>query len=958
MNPERWKQIDELLSTALDLDAEKRAAFLDKACVGDEELRKQVETLLASDGKEKAGIEVYPIEVAFDLLAAHPPVLASGKLIGPYKILSLLGSGGMGEVYRASDPRIGRDVAIKILGPHFSQDPDRVRRFEQEARAAGALSHPNIVAIHDAGTDNGSPYLVSELLQGEVLQQKLTRHPLPVRKAIDYAHQIAKGLSAAHEKGIVHRDLKPGNIFITKEGRVKILDFGLAKLTHPDVLASQLPVGDKAEQLTETGVVMGTVVYMSPEQVSGKKVDHRSDIFAFGAVLYEMLYGKRPFRGETQIEVMHAILKADPPELSENSGMIPLSLERIVRRCLEKDPNDRFQTTSDLAFAIESMSTTSGIAIAAYKQKKFMPVAWILSAIFFLAAMIFGAAFYRSMKKSSPEIPSSVQRLSIVLPENTVLNSLAISPDGQHLAYVTNGTTGYSKLWLRSMDSEEAEELLEDATLPFWSPDSRSVGFFTESELKKWTIGGGPAETLSEVDIPKGGSWNQYGDILFNPTNMKGIYRISAAGGEATPVTTLDASYGERRHSFPHFLPDGRHFLYLLWSSEVDHSGLYLGSLDSKEKKRILPDATPAMFVDPGYLFFSRNGKLMVQHFDKTRFELSGEAIPIVADDSSDRITGPDFSISESNILVHGNFDEWNSQPTWFDQSGKQSSPLESSASAIGEPAVYDFCDLSSDDKRLLAFRDGRMWMIDLIKASFVRYAVTNDQFAVFSPDGSEVAYSGFSMNPEDDYNFFKSPSNGVGKAELLFHPEYQIWDPRWSSDGKFITFTTTGPSWDLFVLPLTGDRKPFKYLQSETREENGALSPDGRWMAYQSYASGQSEIYVRSFPLEAGGAWEISTDGGEQPLWRRDGKELFYLTLDKKLMATELQTDPIFKPGASRVLFQAHVHPRINTRVINRPKQYLVSADGTHFLVNRLIDRTTPVKISVVLNWHALLKK
>jgi eukaryotic-like serine/threonine-protein kinase len=953
MNPERWKQIDELLSATLDLDEEKRAAFLDQACDGDTELKKEVESLLASEVKEPADIEGYPIELAADLLEAHPRVFTSGNLIGPYKILSLLGSGGMGEVYRASDPRIGRDVAVKILGPRFSQDPDRVRRFEQEARAAGALSHPNIVALFDAGMDNGSPYLVSELLRGEILQQKLNRHPLPIRKAVEYAHQIAKGLSAAHEKGIVHRDLKPGNIFITTEGRVKILDFGLAKLTHPDLSASEFPMQEKIEQITETGMVMGTVVYMSPEQVSGKKVDHRSDIFAFGAVFYEMLYGKRPFRGETQIEVMHAILKADPPELAESSGMIPLSLERIVRRCLEKDVNDRFQTASDLAFAIETMSTSSGTAVA-YKQKKSIPIAWILSAIFFLAAVIFGTAFYRSMKKSSPGI-SSVQRLSIVLPENTVLNSLAISPDGQRLVYITNGTTGFSEMWLRSMDSEHAEKILEDATLPFWSPDSRSIGFFTETELKKLTIGGGPPETLTAVNIPKGGTWNQYGDILFNPNNIEGLYRISAAGGEARLVTTLDRSRGERRHLFPHFLPDGRHFLYMIMSSEDDQRGVYLGSINSGLKKRVLPDAMQARFVDPGYLFFAWEGKLMVQHFDKTRFELSGEPVAI-ADDSSEWGTGPDFSVSQNNILVRGNFDGWKSQITWFDRSGKQSSPLKSAPSTIGLPAENDFCDLSSDDKRLLAFRDGRMWMIDLINGTFDRYAVTNDEFAIFSPDGSEVAYSVFSMNSEHN-SFFKRLSSGAGKAELLFRPPNLMWDPRWSKDGKFITYTSTDPSWDLFAVPITGDRKPFKYLESDAREENGVLSPDARWMAYQSYASGQSEVYVRSFPLEAGGTWEISKDGGEQPLWRSDGKEIFYLTLDKKLIATELQTDPIFKPGASRILFQTKVHPRMNTRVLNRPKQYLVSANGTHFLVNSLVDNTSPAKMSVVLNWQGLLK-
>jgi serine/threonine protein kinase len=675
MNPERWKQIDELFSAALEIDSDQRAAFLDQVCIGDEELRKQVETLLASDDKELDRIQAYPVEIAADLLDESPGVLSSGKLIGPYKILSLLGSGGMGEVYRARDPRIGREVALKVLPVHFSHDPERLRRFEQEAQAAGSLNHPNIVAIYDAGSDNGSPYLVSELLHGEVLQQKLKRHAVSPRKAIDYSLQIAKGLSAAHDKGIVHRDLKPGNIFITKDGHVKILDFGLAKLTHPEATGSQ--ASEKTDLQTETGVVVGTVVYMSPEQVSGRKVDHRSDIFAFGAVLYEMLYGKRPFKGETQIEIMHAILKSEPPELSQNTGLIPLSLERIVRRCLEKDPNFRFQNTSDLAFALESMSTTSGTTVTAYQRKKLIPIGWILAGIFFLAALIFGIGFYRLINKTAPESSSSVQRLSIVLQPNNILNSLAISPDGQRLAYVINRTTGLSTLWLRSLDSTESEEIpgSEDATLPFWSPDSRSIAFFTERDLRRLTIGGGPVEQICEcdIDIAKGGTWNQYGDILFSPRSGKGLYRVSARGGVPTEETTLNDSHGEWRHLFPQFLPDGRHYFFIN-GARPDDLGLYVASLDSKERKRIFADPVPVRYMEPGYLLFPRGKKLMVQGFDKSKLELTGDPLAI-ASNESDRTSGPDFSLSENNLLVQQATTGWLSQPIWFDRSGKQASP-------------------------------------------------------------------------------------------------------------------------------------------------------------------------------------------------------------------------------------------------------------------------------------------
>jgi serine/threonine protein kinase len=956
MNPERWKQVDEVLNAVLDLETDKRTAYLNEVCAGDEALRKEVESLLAADVKAASFIETPALQLSSGL-PDRPVRFAPGDSVGPYKILSLLAAGGMGEVYRASDPRIQREVALKILPAHFSQDPDRLRRFEQEARAAGLLNHPNIVAIFDAGTENGVPYLVSELLQGEVLHQKLKGQPLPVRKVVDYSIQIAKGLCAAHDKGIVHRDLKPQNIFITKEGHAKILDFGLAKLTHPEMDENYKK---QAHLQTETGMVIGTVVYMSPEQVSGRTVDHRSDIFAFGAVLYEMLSGERPFGGETQIEIMHAILKADPFELSQSNGNIPPSLERILRRCLEKDPDHRFQSTSDLAFALESLSSTSGTAVVPLHEKRPIQLPWILSSIFFIAATILGVTLYRLSNRTPPVLPSSVQRLSIVLPENTILNSSAISPDGQRLAYVINGKTGPSTLWLRSMNSTQAQEIpeTEDATLPFWSPDSRSIGFFTETELKKWTIGGGPPETLSSTQLPKGGTWNQFGDILFSPQGLRGIYRISARGGEANPATVLETN--EARHVFPQFLPDGKHFFYLVRTTHAERVGVYIASLDSKDRKRILPDSTPVRFIDPEYLLFVRNDKLMVQHFDKNRLELSGIAVPIT-DNTSSHISGPDFSVSETNLLVYGNGEGWDSQPIWFDRSGKQSSPLKNYPSALGEPGSYYFSDLSPDDRRLLTFLDGPMWMVDLLTGAFERYAMTNDNDAVFSPDGSQVVYADFDIDPKkgNDLNLYRRPSSGTGRAELLFAPEPMFSDVQWSVDGKFITFTAANPKtvFDLWIAPLDKTRKPFSYLQTEAREESAVLSPDGKWVAYQSYQSGRSEVYVRSFPVEAGGVWAISTDGGERPIWRRDGKELFYLTLDKKLMATEVQTGEIFKPGATRLLFQTHAQPRINTWGIGKSKQYFVSSDGKHFLVNTLIDRTEQAEIGVVVNWKSLLK-
>lgn len=948
MKPERWKQVDALFDAALELEPDKRAAFLDQACAGDEALRKEVDTLLDSDRQAHSFIESPAIHEAAELLSDRPAVLSPGESIGPYKIVSLIGAGGMGEVYRAGDPRLGRDVAVKILPAHYSQDRDRMRRFEQEARAAGALNHPNILAIYDVGFRNGSPYLVSEMLQGELLRQKLKGEQLSTRKVVQYSLQLAKGLSAAHEKGIVHRDLKPENIFITKEGLVKILDFGLAKLTQPEVSANAAP----AEHQTETGVVLGTVVYMSPEQVRGLKVSHRSDIFAFGAVLYEMLSGKRPFRGDSQIEVMHEILKADPPELTQSNPAVPPALERIVRRCLEKDPDHRFQSTSDLAFALESLSSDSGPpAIALPPARKRVHPAWILTALFFLATLVLAMIVYRSIGIATQQDSPDVRRLSIVLPEHSIINSFAVSPDGRRVAYAINEPIGPSTLWLRSLDSTQSEQIpgSEEAAFPFWSPDSRSIGFFTWHELKKLTIGGGLPVSVSNADLPKGGTWNRNGVMLCALSNVDGLYRIPAEGGDPTPVTTLDSSRGELMHRFPRFLPDGRHFFYLIRSSKPDYSGLYVGSLDSKEKKRISPDPQTAEYVSPGYGLFSRNGKLMAQPFDSTRVDFTGEATPISNDVDSDWVVGPQFSVSENNVLVYGNKCSWKSHPVWFDRSGKQ-------AAAVGEPGKYTFADMSFDEKRLLTNYNGAMWMVDLLKRSFVRFAITENNQATFSPDGSHVAYF---EQVESGGNLYQRLSNGTGKAELIFHTNFFVLGQmNWSADGRFIVLSNYDAStrFDLWILPLFGERKAFPYLQTDAREQNGTFSPDGKWIAYESDETGHAEVYVRSFPLEAAGKWQISTTGGQQPKWRRDGKELFYLTLDKKLMATEVQTGQTFEAGTTRLLFQTHAEPiLIPNSDIN---QYFVGADGQHFLINTIIENTTPCELTVMLNWKSLLKK
>ena len=530
--------------------------------------------------------------------------LAPNTKFDHYEIIAPIGKGGMGEVYRARDTRLNRDVALKVLPADFAHDVDRLHRFELEAHATSALNHPNILTVYDFGTHEGNPYLVMELLEGEELRAQLNNGALPVRKAIDYAQQIANGLAAAHEKGIVHRDLKPENLFITKDNRVKILDFGLAKLTErrgemvngrlgeDDATLALSPHRQVAPSLTIPGTVMGTVAYMSPEQVQGKELDHRSDIFSFGIILHEMLSGKRTFEGESMADVMSAILKDDPPELSETNAKVSPQLDKIVRRCLEKKPERRFQTASDLGFALEALATpspsganrTDAVQTLMTKRGGWRErIAWLTAAAFILATLGLTWAYF----KRKPEAEARVMKFAINPPENASFDNVAISPDGRWLAF-TAATGGKVQLWVRALDASEAKALpgTEGARFPFWSPDNHWIGFFTANKLKKIEVSGGPPQTLCDVLVPTGGAWNRDGIILFS--GLSGLFRVLAMGGEVTASATLDRTREEIVHAHPSFLPDGSHFLYTIQSGNKETRGIYLGSLDGKVKQRLL----------------------------------------------------------------------------------------------------------------------------------------------------------------------------------------------------------------------------------------------------------------------------------------------------------------------------------------------------------------------------------
>jgi len=960
MKPERWEQVERLYHAALDREPDERAAFLAETCIDDSGLRREVEELLRYDGAAESFIQGNAL--AFEARRLEPeelsqtgPQLLPGQSVGAYRILALLGRGGMGVVYRARDERLRRDVAVKVLPASFANDADRLRRFEQEAHATSALNHPNILTVHDIGMQDGAPFIVAELLEGEELRAHLESGPLPVRRALEYAQQIAMGLAAAHEKGVVHRDLKPENVFVTKDGRVKILDFGLAKLrpTQPDAVDSHAAT---QKRLTDPGVVMGTAGYMSPEQVRGQEADNRADIFAFGVILYEMLTGERPFRGASAIEVMNAILKEEPPELGETNTKISPQLEKLVRRCLEKQEQQRFQSASDLGFAIEALSSPSGArleTLGASRPRSFSQarVAWIVAALFLLVAM--GAIWAYFTRQ--PATDAHVMKFSILPPEKLSLDGIAISPDGRSLAFAATDAAGKSQLYLRPLDALAAQPLAgtDGAAYPFWSPDNRFIGFFAKGKLKKVAASGGPPQVICNALVGRGGAWNRDDVIIFAAGPNEGLSRVSAAGGDPIVLTTLDRSRMEYSHRWPQFLPDGRSFMYFTNAAQ-ESRGIYLGSLDSKETRRLLLTNSSALYAPPGYLLYWRAGTLLAQAFDTRKLALTGEPFPIAEQVGVAGGFHMYVTVSQNGVLVSYSGSSEKVQLAWFDRGGKQ-------IGGISSPAEYSHPALSPDGKRLafdsmdLQTANRDVWALEFARGTTSRLTVdpANDSLPVWSPDGSHVVFSSNRNGLSSD--LYQKAASGAGSDELLLKSGNPTFPTDWSQDGRFILYQSIDPKTgeNIGVLPLEGDRKPFPLLQTEFSEQQARFSPNGKWFAYTSDESGAPQVYVQSFP-PSGAKWPVSTGGGDQPRWRRDGRELFYLAADSKLMAVDVKTDGAFEAGAPRPLFEIHSPFAAGRSAIN----YVTAADGQRFLVRLAVEQSSTPPITVVVNWAAGVKK
>jgi Tol biopolymer transport system component len=898
--------------------------------------------------------------------------LASGVRLGAYEIIALIGSGGMGEVYRARDPRLERDVAVKVLPAALAGDAERLRRFEQEARAAAALNHPNILAVHDVGgAESGVPYVVSELLDGATLRERLHGGPLPMRKAIDFAVQIAHGLAAAHGKGIVHRDLKPENVFVTEDSRVKILDFGLAKLIEREPALSGVSALPTVPPDTIPGLVVGTIGYMAPEQVRGRAADHRADIFAFGTVLYEMLSGQRAFRGDTAADTMTAILKEDPPDLPSADRHMPPALARIVDRCLEKAPAARFQSADDLAFALESLTSASGAFEAtASAAAPLVPVRrWRVAAGVTLGMAVAAAAGYGSalLRRPAPVDerpvtfalgPPDGWNLALTGRTNAVsLAPIAISPDGRYIAFIASNRENKNVIWVRSLDSIAARELsgTDDAVSPFWSPDGRAVGFFTADKLKKVDVTGGAPVTIAAVGNATDGTWGRDGVILYGiiSTAVTPLMKVSASGGTPAEATTLQK--GDTKHVRPRFLPDGRHFLYRLLGGTV-RGRIVVGSLDSPDRKDLLEADSTNVAYSRGHVLFLREATLMAQPFDERTQTLSGAPFPIAEPiqtvPSASTAFGM-FAASDDGVLAYQT-GESNVLPqlTWFDRSG-------TAVAAVAERARYNDVALAPDGKRATvslvdpAQSTLDIWTVDLARGLRSRFTFdpSDDATAVWSPDGKRLA---FNSRRKGHFDLYVKASNGSGEEEALLVDAADKTPLSWSRDDRFLLYGSisgeTGP--DIWVLPLTGDKKPYPVLNSKFAEGAARFSPDGRWIAYMSNESGTNQVYVVAFP-GPGGKWQVSASGGITPRWQADGRAIFYReTTGVRLMAAAVQA----LPSGFEVREVTPLFPAVPSG--NRA-YYDVSPDG-RFLVNTALVQTgaTPRPLTVVTNWPAVVKK
>jgi len=879
--------------------------------------------------------------------------LAPGTRIGPYAVLSVIGAGGMGEVYRAKDTRLDRVVALKVLPAQLAGDPQFRERFEREAKSISALTHPNICTLYDVGRDQDTEFLVLEYLEGETLATRLAKGPLALSEALRIATEIASALETAHRQGIVHRDLKPGNVILTKSGS-KLLDFGLAKIGPAGAVFTttiRTDVPTAMAPLTAQGTILGTIQYMAPEQLEGLEADPRTDIFALGAVLFEMLTGQKAFPGTSQASVMGAILKDEPPPVSQLQPVTPPALDYLVRTCLAKDPDHRFQNAHDvlsqLKWIAEGGSAAGVASPVAARGRSRERMALVAATVLLLAAAALGWIHFTEVRA-----PARLTRFGISQPDGTFPGStpLAVSSDGRTIAFVAGNLQGQRAIWLRRIGSLEASPLAgtEGAIgTIFWSPDSRYLGFFANGRILKIDVSGGPAIVLANSTPSIGGTWNRVGSILLGGDgSIPGIRRVPDTGGEVKVVLSPDKTGQEFNMYWPSFLPDGRHFLYYSASSDTAKSGIRIGSLDSDQTVPLVAGAAPAFYVPEGYVLFTRQNTAFALPFDAHALRATGEPVPVTDGVGTlASIPGTTLSGSQAGVLAYRTLSAGTSQLAWYDRSGKR-------FGVVGEPGPYRQAALSPDGKRAVFERldpltnTWDLWSLDMTTriVSRLTFDPADDSDPVWSPDSRQIAFASSRKGHLDIYRKVIGASNDeLVKADL--DRKVPEW---WLNDGTILYTTNTGK--DYYQIATEGEQTPKRIFHADFSTDEPCVSPDGHWVAFNSLESGRYEVYIAAFPGFTD-KQQVSNDGGGQARWRADGKELYYLSLDGKMMAVDVTIGSGLETSVPRRLFE--VRPRAQPQPLF--DLYGVTSNGKSFLV---VDpeKDAPSHINVILDWLALL--
>ena len=875
--------------------------------------------------------------------------LIPGTRLGPYEILSAIGSGGMGEVYKARDTRLGRSVAIKILRGSLASSADGRARFEREAQTIASLTHPNICTLYDVGRERGLDFLVMELLEGETLAQRLTRGSLSMESTLEYAIHMAAALDCAHRQGIVHRDLKPGNVMLTKSG-ARLLDFGLA------TLRTELAEGDEAQTqslaLTEKGTILGTLGYMAPEQLEGRKADARTDLFALGAIVYEMTAGRRPFTASSRAGLIAAILGSEPPPLTTVRAATPPTLDRLVTICLAKSPDDRWSSAHDVLLLVEGIvADTQRVTSPGATPRRAGGVRFWIAVPLLVAAALFAAwALW-------PQADQPLDFVSVLPPAGTslaVAEAPQVSPDGQHVVFPATDAAGRTSLYVRTRGSLTVRPLpdTDDGTLPFWAPDSERLGFFSQGHMKTIAVSGGPPQTLAPAANPRGGTWSRGGVIVFVPFPNDPPQQVPEAGGAARPVP-IPELFDERRF-YPSFLPDGRHYLYLSIDLDTRNgTAIRIASIDSVETKELVPSTTSAVYAEPGYVIFRREKALVAQRFNSRTLELQGTASVVVEAVGFSPLNYQGFfSVSTTGALAYLESDPgWHL--VWFDRLGRRGDAAAPTGqynsvciSSDGTRVVYDLADTQTGNIDI--------WSLDLAGGtpSRLTFDPSVDFYPVCSPTGDEVVFGTLRAGPPSMVR--QKISSPGGETRILQSGGVnQATD--WSHDGRLIIYSTYSQqtSWDIWVLPLSEGGTPVPFAATAAEERNARLSPDGRWMAYALRESGRTDVYIQPFPA-TGAKWQVSPGGGSYPVWSPSGRELFYLSPSQAIVGVDVTAGASgLAVGSPRIVFETRI---AGWERISQGSPFVVTPDGQRFLVSSAGDTVMP--ITLVLNWPSALNK